>query len=157
MNLQKKTSTKAKSNWISLWSLGEKLKDQFIDFLEKTNVEYIDYSLVNKEYLSSDYTDAIEKLVNAYHDNLVDKCFTFCRSGQGVNMAANKHYGIRSALIYSDYAAEYSVKHNDASFFAIPSINTSIDLLIRYFKIINSSKFEGGRHQLRLQKLYNES
>lgn len=136
---------------------GKKLKDQFIDFLEKTNVEYIDYSLVNKEYLSSDYTDAIEKLVNAYHENLVDKCFTFCRSGQGVNMAANKHYGIRSALIYSDYAAEYAVKHNDASFFAIPSINTSIDLLKRYFKIINSSKFEGGRHQLRLQKLYNES
>tara|TARA_Y100000589_G_C27023309_1_gene575827 strand:- start:726 stop:944 length:219 start_codon:yes stop_codon:yes gene_type:complete len=72
-------------------------------------------------------------------------------------MAANKHNGIRSALIYSDYAAEYAVKHNDASFFAIPSINTSIDLLKRYFQIINSSKFEGGRHQLRLQKLYNEN
>ena len=136
---------------------GKKLKDQFVDFLENTNVEYIDYSLVNKDYLSSDYTDAIKNLVNAYHDNLVDKCFTFCRSGQGVNMAANKHNGIRSALIYSDYAAEYAVKHNDASFFAIPSINTSIDLLKRYFQIINSSKFEGGRHQLRLQKLYNEN
>ena len=136
---------------------GKKLKDQFIYFLEQSGIEYIDYSLVNKDYLSTDYTDAIKNLVDAYHNNLVDKCFTFCRSGQGVNMAANKHSGIRSALIYSDYAAEYAIKHNDASFFAIPSINTSIDLLKRYFQIINSAKFEGGRHQLRLQKLFNES
>ena len=136
---------------------GKKLKDQFIDFLEENNIDFIDYSIHHKEHLKSDYTDNIKKLVEAYHDQLIDKCFTFCRSGQGVNIAANKHEGIRSALIYSDFAAEFAVKHNDAHFFAIPTISTSIELLTRYYEIINSSKFEGGRHQLRLQKLFNEN
>lgn len=135
---------------------GKKLKDQFIEYLDQLNVDYIDYSSINNDHSFTDYTDSIKNLVTAYQENLLYKCFTFCRSGQGVNMASNKHKGIRSALIYSDYAAEYAVKHNDASFFAIPTINTSIDLLKRYYQIIISSKFEGGRHQLRLQKLFDE-
>tara|TARA_E500000331_G_C17237791_1_gene705606 strand:+ start:448 stop:1599 length:1152 start_codon:yes stop_codon:yes gene_type:complete len=149
-----KTRLQPRSQVIGLTSdhSGRVLLRGFSDYLTDCGIPYLDFSH-SKKTDSLDYPDQIELIVNAYRENKVDKCFTFCRSGQGVNIAANKHQGIRSALIYSEYAAEYAIKHTDAYFFAIPTVCTSLDLLIRYFKIISSCKFQGGRHQLRLQKL----
>ena len=76
----------------------------------------------------------------------------FCRTGQGVNIFANKSEKVRAALIFDEYTAEHSIRHNCANFFSIPSKyvdRNKIEELIKTF-LINS--FDGGRHMTRMNK-----
>jgi ribose 5-phosphate isomerase RpiB len=57
--------------------------------------------------------------------------------------------------VYNKYTAEYAVKHNAANFFCIPEEDENninyIPLQSILDAIINNT-FDGGRHQVRVQK-----
>ena len=126
-------------------------KETFKKILEFNKLEYIDFgTILNKD---CDYRDYIAQATKAIQENDCHFGFGFCRSGQGVNICANKYKGIRSALIYDDYAMEMSIRHNCANFFAIPSKNTDKETLELYLKIARENSFDGGRHQIRIQEL----
>ena len=126
-------------------------KETFKKILESNKLEYIDFgTILNKD---CDYRDYIAQATKAIQENDCHFGFGFCRSGQGVNICANKYKGIRSALIYDDYAMEMSIRHNCANFFAIPSKNTDKETLELYLKIARENSFDGGRHQIRIQEL----
>lgn len=100
-----------------------------------------------------DYADYIKRAVETqclFPGHLI---LGFCRSGQGVNICANKHNGIRSVLAHSGEAAELGIRHNAANFFAVPAGHVEDSDLLQILKAVLLSKFEGGRHQNRLQKL----
>tara|TARA_B000000532_G_scaffold109413_1_gene87846 strand:+ start:63 stop:1217 length:1155 start_codon:yes stop_codon:yes gene_type:complete len=126
-------------------------KETFKEILESNKLEYIDFgTILNKD---CDYRDYIAQASKAIQENDCHFGFGFCRSGQGVNICANKYKGIRSALIYDEYAMEMSIRHNCANFFAIPSKNTDKETLELYLKIARENSFDGGRHQIRIQEL----
>ena len=126
-------------------------KETFKKILESNKLEYIDFgTILNKD---CDYRDYIAQATKAIQENDCHFGFGFCRSGQGVNICANKYKGIRSALIYDEYAMEMSIRHNCANFFAIPSKNTDKQILELYLKIARENSFDGGRHQIRIQEL----
>ena len=126
-------------------------KEAFKEILESNKLEYIDFgTILNKD---CDYRDYIAQATKAIQENDCHFGFGFCRSGQGVNICANKYKGIRSALIYDEYAMEMSIRHNCANFFAIPSKNVSKETLELYLKIARENSFDGSRHQIRIQEL----
>ena len=126
-------------------------KETFKEILESNKLEYIDFgTILNKD---CDYRDYIAQASKAIQENDCHFGFGFCRSGQGVNICANKYKGIRSALIYDEYAMEMSIRHNCANFFAIPSKNSDKETLELYLKIARENSFDGGRHQIRIQEL----
>ena len=126
-------------------------KETFKKILESNKLEYIDFgTILNKD---CDYRDYIAQATKAIQENDCHFGFGFCRSGQGVNICANKYKGIRSALIYDEYAMEMSIRHNCANFFAIPSKNSDKETLELYLKIARENSFDGGRHQIRIQEL----
>ena len=126
-------------------------KETFKKILDSNKLEYIDFgTILNKD---CDYRDYIAQATKAIQENDCHFGFGFCRSGQGVNICANKYKGIRSALIYDEYAMEMSIRHNCANFFAIPSKNTDKETLELYLKIARENSFDGGRHQIRIQEL----
>ena len=126
-------------------------KEQFKELLDQNDLEYIDFgTILNKD---CDYRDYIAQAAKAIQENDCHFGFGFCRSGQGVNICANKYKGIRSALIYNEYAMEMSIRHNCANFFAIPSKSTDQATLARYLRIARENSFDGGRHQIRIQEL----
>ena len=126
-------------------------KETFKKILESNKLEYIDFgTILNKD---CDYRDYIAQATKAIQENDCHFGFGFCRSGQGVNICANKYKGIRSALIYDEYAMEMSIRHNCANFFAIPSKNMNQETLELYLKIARENSFDGGRHQIRIQEL----
>ena len=126
-------------------------KETIKKILESNKLEYIDFgTILNKD---CDYRDYIAQATKAIQENDCHFGFGFCRSGQGVNICANKYKGIRSALIYDEYAMEMSIRHNCANFFAIPSKNMNQETLELYLKIARENSFDGGRHQIRIQEL----
>ena len=120
--------------------------------LEKNNIEYIDFGPVIGN--DCDYKDYISQAAKAINNKESDFGFGFCRTGQGVNMCANKYKGIRSALIYDEMAMEMAIRHNCANFFAVPGGSTfSESKMEKFIQICKEETFDGGRHQERVQNL----
>jgi RpiB/LacA/LacB family sugar-phosphate isomerase len=131
---------------------GHKTKELFKMVLRKNQIDFIDYgtTLTN----DCDYKYFIEQAVTAKNDGVCDFIFGFCRTGQGVNMCANKFSGIRSALIYDTYAAEMAIRHNCANFFSFPErLYDNPKTVERVVNILLTHSFDGGRHQVRIQGL----
>ena len=130
---------------------GFKAKETFKKVLEDNGYEYIDFgTILNKD---CDYRDYIAQAVKSIGERDCDYGFGFCRTGQGVNICANKYKGIRSALIYDNFSMEMAVRHNCANFFAIPSREIDYEILNRYLYLCANHTFDGGRHQIRIQEL----
>ena len=70
-----------------------------------------------------------------------------------MNITANKFKGIRSALIFDAYTAEYAIRHNSANFFSIPSKYFKSSDIKKIINVLKNSSFDGGRHKLRIDKI----
>jgi ribose 5-phosphate isomerase B len=68
-------------------------------------------------------------------------------------MAANKVKGVRCALCWSVETAKLAKEHNNANVIAIGERQISKDLAIKIIDAWLDSKFEGGRHERRIQML----
>jgi ribose 5-phosphate isomerase B len=76
-----------------------------------------------------------------------------CGSGIGISMAANRHAGIRCALVTSPEHAKLARKHNDANAIAFGQRLTDPLLAEYYLKTFLETPFEGDRHQNRVDKI----
>jgi RpiB/LacA/LacB family sugar-phosphate isomerase len=132
---------------------GFELKEVTKNILKEKNIKYIDFGTYVKR--DCDYNDYINQATQFINDGDCDFGFAFCRSGQGVNIAANKQKGIRSALISDQFTAEMAVRHNCANFFSFSERIVDRDLMIKLIDTIQNNTFDGGRHISRIQKLNN--
>jgi len=129
---------------------GWDLKEAAKEVLHKNGLKYTDFgTFVNKD---CDYNDYVFQATDFINKGNCDFALAFCRTGQGMNISGNKQQGIRSALVFNDYTAEYAVRHNCANYFAIPSKFVDIDQLDKMVKIWKTTTFDGGRHATRIQK-----
>jgi len=130
-------------------------KEEFKAALDNLKIEYIDFG--TKLKMDCDYTMFISQAVNAMVDRTCDYSIAFCRTGQGVNMCANKFDNVRSALVYDEYSAEMAVRHNCANFFSIPArVFQTKEQALNILKAISENTFDGGRHQIRVQELIDK-
>ena len=131
---------------------GIEAKNIFKQVLRNRNIDFIDYgTTLNND---CDYKYFIEQAVTAKNDGLCDFIFGFCRTGQGVNMCANKFKNIRGAIIYDHFAAEMAIRHNCANFFSFPDrLYKDYEMVDTTVEILMSNSFDGGRHQVRIQDL----
>jgi RpiB/LacA/LacB family sugar-phosphate isomerase len=124
-------------------------KEAAKEILDSLSIPYIDFGCeVNKDI---DYNSFIIQACRAINDKTCDFAFGFCRTGQGINILANHQRNIRAALIFDQYTAEMSRRHNCANFFSIPSKYVNIDLLTKIIKSLRDSSFDGGRHMARVK------
>lgn len=131
---------------------GFELKESARKIIEDLNIDYIDCGCYSSD--DCDYSDYISQAVETrkYFPGAI--ILGFCRSGQGVNITANKYSEIRAALITTSQSAALGIKHNAANFFSIAAGYTTEDELKEIIKTLMIEKFEGGRHQNRLQKVF---
>ena len=116
--------------------------------LKELNIEYVDFGChVQKDV---DYNAYVNEAIDSLNNKICDFCLGFCRTGQGVNIFANHQEGVRAALIFDEYTAEMSRRHNCANFFSIPSKYTNEESLKNIIKTLKKSSFDGGRHMTRM-------
>ena len=119
--------------------------------LDKLDINYIDYGSFHDK--DCDYNDFVKLAIQAFSERKINKIFSFCRTGQGVNMCGSKYKDILSALIYDTNSARYAVEHNAANYFAFPQNIWDKDTIADAIETIFSSSFSGARHQGRLMKI----
>jgi ribose 5-phosphate isomerase B len=76
-----------------------------------------------------------------------------CGSANGVMITANKHQKIRAGLAWNTEVASLVRQHNDANVLGIPARFVTLEEAIEITNVFLETEFEGGRHQLRVDKI----
>ena len=130
---------------------GFNLKGKIIQFLESKGYEVKDFGCFSEE--SIDYPDFAHPVAEMVEQNTGMLGILICGSGNGINMTANKHKGIRSALCWNAEIAELARQHNDANIVALPARFISEQEALEIIETFLGTAFEGGRHQRRIDKI----
>jgi ribose 5-phosphate isomerase B len=130
---------------------GFETKQALIPFLESKGFKIIDYGCFSTD--SCDYPDFAHPMALAVENHTADLGISLCGSGNGINMVANKHQQIRSALCWNPEIAKLAIEHNQANVCAIPARFVSLDEAKAIVDAFLSAEFEGGRHIRRIDKI----
>ncbi len=130
---------------------GFELKEKVKLFLNEKGYEVKDFGCYSSE--SIDYPDFGHPVAEMVENNAGMKGILICGSGNGINMTANKHQGIRSALCWKAEIAELARLHNDANIIALPARFISEEEALEMIEVFFKTSFEGGRHQNRINKI----
>ena len=130
---------------------GYETKEELVKWLESLGHEVKDFGTYSAE--SSDYPDFAHPMAEAVESGTYDLGISLCGSGNGINMVANKHQGIRSALCWVPELASLAKQHNNANVCAVPARFVSVDEAKAIITAFLDAEFEGGRHQRRIDKI----
>lgn len=130
---------------------GFQYKQELIQFLKGKGFEVKDFGPFSAD--SVDYPDFAHPLSQAVEEKQFDFGILICGSGNGVNITANKHKGIRAALCWNKEIAQLARQHNDANIISLPARFISLDEAKQLTEAFLTTPFEGGRHKNRVEKI----
>ena len=130
---------------------GFTLKETIIKHLESKGYDVKDFGCFSE--VSIDYPDYAHPVAEMVENNSGTIGILICGSGNGINMTANKHQGIRSALCWKKEIAELARQHNNANIITLPARFISEEEAIEMVDVFLDTEFEGGRHQNRIDKI----
>jgi len=126
-------------------------KEQLKKYLSSSGKEITDYGCFSLE--SVDYPDFAHKLSESIEKEENQLGIQFCGTGNGINMSANKHQGIRAALCWNTHIAEQARLHNNANVLTMPARHLEWNEVKEIVDVFLNSTFEGGRHEKRVNKI----
>jgi ribose 5-phosphate isomerase B len=130
---------------------GFELKEFLKNELEKQGYTLIDYGCFSIE--SVDYPDVVHPLAEAVSNGKFEKAIIMCGSGNGIQMAANKHRNVRAALCWDIEQTRLTRLHNDANILSLPGRFINFVLAYQMVEVFLNTEFEGGRHKKRVEKI----
>ena len=130
---------------------GFELKESIKKFLIKKKFLVLD--LGPRDDRSVDYPDYAKKLAKNIISKKSETGILVCGSGIGMAMSANRFKKIRAAVCYNAKSTKLSRSHNDANIIAIGSRLTNKNLALKLVMIFLKTKFDGGRHKRRTNKI----
>ena len=68
-------------------------------------------------------------------------------------MAINKVKGVRAAVVFNDHIAQFVKMHNNANVICFSADTQELDDVKRYIGLYMDARFEGGRHERRVEKI----
>ena len=114
------------------------------------------YNIVNHgtdDTNSVDYPDFAHPVSLDIDNSKSDLGVLICGSGNGVAMTANKYKKVRAALCWSKEIAKLAKQHNNANVVCIPARFISQEDALQIVRSFIDTKFEGGRHERRVNKI----
>ncbi|MBS5114592.1 MAG: ribose 5-phosphate isomerase B [Erysipelotrichaceae bacterium] len=130
---------------------GFKLKETVKKHLEEKGYEVVDFGTYSEE--SCDYPDYASKAAFAVAKKECEKGIVICGTGIGVSIVANKVHGIRCALVHDVFSAKATRQHNDTNMMAMGARVIGEGLALEIVDAWLNASYEGGRHDLRIEKM----
>ena len=130
---------------------GTEYKFAIVKFLKSKGIEVINYGTNSND--SVDYPDFVHPVAKDVETKAADFGIIICGSGNGANMTANKHQGVRSALCWTKEITALARQHNNANVLSIPARFTALQQALQMVETFLNTEFEGGRHQNRINKI----
>ena len=130
---------------------GYDIKEYIKNFVVNLNLSIIDLGPFNNK--SVDYPDFAKKVAKRISNRKSDIGILVCGSGTGMAISANKLRGIRAAVGYNLRSTQLSRQHNNANILCLGSRLTKKKDIRKLVTIFLKTKFEGGRHKRRVNKI----
>lgn len=134
---------------------GFEMKEHLRATLERMGYEVEDIG--THSAASTDYPDYAHPLAAKVERGEAKRGVLLCGTGLGMSYAANRHHGVRAAVVWSPEIATFARSHNDANVLVLPARFVSeadADAILKNFL---ETPFEGGRHQKRVDKIEPEN
>ncbi len=132
---------------------GFEAKEKAVKILEEMGHMPIDFGTHSDD--SVDYPDFAVQVAEKVDSGEHEQGILVCGSGQGMCMTANKFKNIRAALAYNENSAALTRQHNNANILCLPGRELSDKQLRAILKSWLEAKFEGGRHERRVNKIHS--
>ncbi|MBZ5566707.1 MAG: ribose 5-phosphate isomerase B [Acidobacteriia bacterium] len=130
---------------------GFPLKERVKQWLIEQGVQVDDKGTFSNE--SVDYPDFARIVGEAVAAKQADRGILVCGSGIGMSIAANKIPGVRAANPHTVFEAQMSREHNDANVLTLGGRVLTEDQAHGILDAWLRTKFAGGRHQRRVDKI----
>jgi len=130
---------------------GRELKEDLKEYLKGIGVEVVDMGVDNDNPV--DYPDYGSPVAEKVSSGELSRGVLLCGTGIGMSILANKYRHVRAALVNDVYTARMAKEHNDANILVIGGRIVGKGLAREILKTWLEARFEGGRHQRRLDKI----
>lgn len=130
---------------------GFEYKTALILWLKEKGYAVTDYGTHSLD--SVDYPDFAHPTATAVENGEVAFGILLCGSANGVAISANKHQGIRAALVWQNDVALLTRQHNNANIICIPARFVALPIAQQMLELFMNTPFEGGRHAIRVGKI----
>ena len=127
---------------------GLPLKEELKKHLDALGEPYVD--LGTNDRASVDYPEYAHKLCLEISSGRCARGVLVCGTGVGMCMAANKHKGIRAAVVSDTFSARMTRMHNDANVLCLGARVVGEGLAWELAEAFLTSEFEGGKHARRV-------
>lgn len=132
---------------------GYEYKEQIVSHLKEKGYECVDVGTYSTD--SCDYPVIARAVTAKITTGEADRGILICGTGIGMSIVANKVKGIRAALCGDTFSARASRAHNNSNVLCLGERVIGINLAMDIVDIWLESKFEGGRHQRRVDMMEN--
>ena len=130
---------------------GYKLKEELKKYLEEIGLEYKDVG-TNSE-TRTDYPIVAKEVGRLVSEKKCEKGVLICRSGHGMEIAANKFKGVRAASVSNEDDARMAKSDDNVNVLCLGADCLETDEAIRILRVWIATEFKGGRYKERLDMI----
>ena len=130
---------------------GYDFKNYIKEYLIRNDISVIDLGPNKKK--SVDYPDYAKKVAVRIKKRKSDIGILVCGSGTGMAITSNKVKSVRAAQCYSKSSTVLATQHNNANIICLGSRMITRNEAFKFISLFLKTKFEGGRHQKRINKI----
>ncbi|MCL2006991.1 MAG: ribose 5-phosphate isomerase B [Treponema sp.] len=127
------------------------MKNEIVEHLREKGHTIIDVGTNSSDRF--DYPVSGFKVACMVKSGEVDGGILICGTGVGISIAANKVKGIRACVCSEPFSAKMSKEHNNTNVLAFGSRVIGIEMAKMIVDEWLNAKYEGGRHQKRLDMI----
>lgn len=128
------------------YDLKEIIKERYAD-------KYKFLDLGTNSVDSVDYPEYGQALARAITEDKVKRGIIICGTGIGISIAANRFPQVRAANCTDTTMARLTRQHNDANVLALGARLVGIEVVFDIIDVFMNTRFEGGRHTCRIEKM----
>ncbi len=130
---------------------GVELKARLVAELKALGYEPLDLGTDSPE--SVDYSDYAHLVADRVSRGINARGVLLCGTGLGMSYAANRHHGVRAAVVWNPEVAHLAREHNDANVLVLPARCLKESEAVTILREWLQTPFAGGRHARRIAKI----
>jgi len=127
------------------------LKQALLPLIRAAGHQVDDFGCSSAE--ACDHSDYSIKVAEAVARGEYDGAILACGSGQGMTIGANKVPGIRATLALTPEMARLARAHNNSNILVLAGRLVAPEQAYEIFRAWATTRFEGGRHARRMEKI----
>ena len=130
---------------------GFNIKNILAEYLVKKGHKIDDLGTYSSD--SVDYPDFAHTIAERIANGIDKPAILICGTGIGMSITANRYPGVRAALGNDIFSARMSRLHNDSNVLVLGGRIVGPELATEIVSTWLDTEFEGGRHNLRIEKI----